>query len=198
MIFSFCLALPIGAGSCIMIRNGMNRTPIHATYTGFGMNVIDICMFILYYFGLSHIFNIFGVKIALYVAGMIILGRLSYGCFKKSHIDITEHKDGKKHSIKESLKDGIMIALVPSSIIYWSAIYGVFLSKFLYADHIFITACAGILMGFFINNIAYGLIVKIIHVFANDKVVRYVNYFSGTVLGGFVVYFAYQLCLLLL
>lgn len=197
-MFSFGMALPIGAGSCKMIQNGLNKAPIHAFLTGTGMNVIDICMFTLYYFGLSYIFEINAVQIFVYLVGIFVLGNLAYHCFNNNKINLQNNISTIHAKYSDSIKDGILIALVPSSIVYWTTIYGAFLSKYLATPKTFIIACGGILFGFFVNNWFYTLVAFTIKKFANHTIVKWVNIISGLILSGFATYFVYQLILILL
>lgn len=192
-LFSFTLAVPVGCGSVQMLKNGTNHGSFHCFLTGTGMNAIDIVMMLLYYFGLSYIFSFDIVKIILYFVGMFIISKIGINCIKGAKKQIDIGKDECIRSPKESLKDGIKIALVPSSIIYWVSIYGVFLSKTLHDTSLFITTCIGILIGFFFNNIFYMFVSHIINKFANQKIVYFINIGSGTFLIGFSIYFAYQL-----
>lgn len=197
MIFAFTLALPVGCGSIQMLRNGTNRGAFHCFLTGFGMNVIDIVMMALYYFGISHIFQIEAIKILLFIIGALVIGNIGLTSIKTAKQKVKIGAENKNENLIKSFVDGIKIALVPSSIIYWVTIYGTFLSETLSNSSIFLTACLGILVGFFLNNIFYMTVSFMINKFANQKVVYFINIFSGTFLLGFACYFIYQLfCLL--
>ena len=191
-IFSFTIALPVGSGSVMMIRNGLNKHYSHAFWTGLGMNPTDCVMMFLYYIGLSKVFQIYGVQLILYIIGILLLLKLSVECFKKKNVKVEGDSD-ERHSAFDSFKDGVAVSLIPSSLITWCALYGSFLST----QPNFGIACLGILVGFTFNNLAYMGIAFVISKFANQKIIRYINVGSGIFLLGFAFYFAYQLFLLI-
>lgn len=195
MLFSFFLALPVGAGSIKILQNGLNRSPIHAYYTGTGMNVVDCLMMLLYYFGLSYIFSITPVKVAIYLIGIFVLGNLALGCFRHTHIKLQDNVKTIHSHFWHSILDGIKVSFVPSSIVYWTSLYGVYLSQ--HMDNFFI-ACLGILFGFQLNNWFYTIVSYLIKKFASQTIIKWVNIIGGLILSGFALYFVYQLFLILL
>ena len=177
----------------MMLRNGTNKNCTHAFWTGFGMHPVDTIMMCLYYFGLSKIFQVHSIQIILYTIGIFILTKLAISCFKKPISNI-ESNACVRHSIKESIKDGMKVSVIPSSLITWVALYGSFLS----AQPNFFVACAGILTGFVMVDIAYMLIVMVINKFSNDKIFKLVNMFGGVALLGFAIKFVINLIQLLI
>ena len=177
----------------MMMRNGLSKSPIHAFWTGLGMNPTDIVMMTLYSLGLSNIFQIHWVQIVLYIAGIFLLIKLGVGCLKKTNVDLSS--DGNSnHSAFDSFKDGVKVSIIPSSLITWCALYGSFLS----VQPNFIIACLGILAGFTLSNFAYMTITFVIRKVANNLILKYVNIFGALFLFGFACYFIYQLFQLLL
>lgn len=187
-IFSFTIALPVGAGSVLMLRNGINHGGEHAFLTGLGMNVIDIVMMTLYYFGIANIFSNHYMKMLLYLVGTFVLGKISYGCFKGANASIETLKDEQVQTYWDSILDGIKIALVPSSVIFWVSTFGSFIAS----SGTFILSCIGILTGFMGCNVAYMFIATGIKKLSNNKVVYYFNIFAGCILACFSLYFLYQ------
>ena len=196
LIFAFCMAMPVGAGTIQMSKNGLNNGAMHTVVTGLGMNIVDTCMFVLYYFGLSFFFTIPVVKVVLWLGGVLVLGYLGFTCIKDAHVLFDTEGNNTKQSYKKSLLDGIAISFVPSNIVFWVATFGTFLTGAIEdSTFMFILACLGILLGFQLHNVLWGLFMHLVNKLSNMKVVYWFNILSGFILFGFSAYFAYQLYL---
>ena len=197
MIFAFCIVLPVGVGTIKMTINGLNYGATHCFLTGLGMNVVDIGMMLLYFFGFSHLFLIKAVEIVLWIAGIIVLAYLGTKCIKNSKIMfvLSEREDSVMQSKLKSFVDGIVIAFVPSNLIFWVATFGNILTKATVSGGTpaFVISCIGLLLGFIAHGLIWSWLCNFVMKLSNAKVIHWFNNFSGVFLYCFALYFLLQL-----
>ena len=193
-LMAFALGMSLGVGSVVAIRNGTNNSPIHTMVTLMGCNIVDMCMFVLYYIGASIIFSYHYVQIGLWVIGIMLLSRMAYGNIKNAKKTLEVDRNGNKQPIMKSVLDGVVTAVLPSTLIWWVTTVGTVLVNTTHHFPSFLAGCVGILAGFTASNIIWTLVVLVVDKLATNKIIYWLNILSGVIL--FYIAFTFLLQLL--
>ena len=183
----FTIALPIGAISIEMIKQGLRNGFWYAWMIGIGAITIDITLIILLNLGLANIPN--EVQTYLWLLGTLFLSYLGWQSIKSDSICI-DHSDSKKDSLFNLFKKGIIIGINPANIIFWISVLGTSISSATTNNEFsIILVSVAIILGILLHDIVLSFITSYFNRFMTPQANRWVSIIAGLLLFGFAVYF---------
>ncbi len=122
----FTIALPMGAISIEMIKQGLRNGFWYAWMIGIGAITIDITLILLLNLGLADILN--EIQTYLWLLGTFFLSYLGWQSIKSDSLCIND-SDSKKDSLFKLFKKGIIIGVNPANIVFWISVLGTSISS---------------------------------------------------------------------
>lgn len=194
LIVGFTIALPIGAMTVEMTKQGLKNGFIHGWAVGLGGMTIDAALIIALYFGLASFLALPFVQLPLWIVGAAFLFYLAYDSIKNADQGISLAGEKPNQSLWRTYKNGILVAVSPGNLVFWVSVFGAVLAKS-YSVHEFGFAGLGILTGILLHDVGLLAIVSISRRAMSRKVIRNVSIVAGILLIGFALYFLYEFIL---
>lgn len=194
LIVGFTIALPVGAMTVEMTKQGLKNGFIHGWAVGLGGMTIDAALIIALYFGLASFLALPFVQLPLWIVGAAFLFYLAYDSIKNADQGISLAREKPNQSFWRTYKNGILVAVSPGNLVFWVSVFGAVLAKS-YSVHEFGFAGLGILTGILLHDVGLLAIVSISRRAMSRKVIRNVSIVAGILLIGFALYFLYEFIL---
>lgn len=190
----FVVALPIGAMSVEMTKQGLKRGFIQGWAVGLGGMTIDALLIIALFFGLASILALPYVQLPLWIIGAVFLFYLAYDSIKNAGKDIVLAGEKTNKTFWHTYKNGLLVAISPGNLVFWVSVFGAVLAKS-YSINQFGIAGLGILSGILLHDIGLLAIVSITRKAMNHQMIKKVSILAGILLIGFALYFIYEFIL---
>lgn len=191
LVTGFVVALPIGAMSIEMTKQGLKKGFIHGWAVGLGGMTVDAVLIIALYFGLASVLALPYVQLPLWIIGALFLFYLAYDSIKNADQDIILVGEKSTASFWSTYKNGMLVAVSPGNLVFWVSVFGAVLAKS-YSLNQFGLAGLGILTGILLHDLALLLIVSITRKAMNREIIKKVSIVAGILLIGFAIYFLYE------
>ena len=183
----FTIALPMGAISIEMIKQGLRNGFWYAWMIGIGAITIDIALILLLNLGLADILN--EIQTYLWLLGAFFLTYLGWQSIKSTSLHIYD-LDSKKDSLFELFKKGIIIGVNPANIVFWISILGTSISSAtIHNEFSLILVSVAILLGIALHDIVLAIITSYFTRFMTPQANNWVSIIAGILLFGFAIYF---------
>lgn len=188
VLLGFVIALPIGAISIEMTKQGLQNGFWYAWMVGIGAIAIDISLLIALNLGLVDVLNNF--KTYLWLLGAIFLAHLGWQSIK-TRAHVLNESEKKKESLFKSFKNGLMIGLNPGNIVFWLSVLGTSIAGASNNSEIsLVLVSISILLGIVLHDILLASITSFFNRFMTPKAEHFVSIIAGIALFGFAAYFA--------
>lgn len=183
----FTIALPMGAISIEMIKQGLRNGFWYAWMIGIGAITIDITLIFLLNLGLAGILN--EIQTYLWLLGTFFLSYLGWQSIKSDPLCIND-SNSKKDSLFKLFKKGIIIGLNPANIVFWISVLGTSISSAsTNSEFSIILVSIAILLGIVLHDIVLAFITSYFNRFMTPQANRWVSITTGILLFGFAMYF---------
>lgn len=187
ILLGFIIALPIGAISIEMTKQGLQNGFWHAWMVGIGAIMVDISLLIALNLGLVDVLNSF--KTYLWLFGAIFLAHLGWQSIKTPALAVN-NSDKKKTSLIKIFKNGLMIGLNPGNIVFWLSILGTSIARASTDSEIsLVLVSISVLIGIVLHDVGLALVTSFFNRFMTPKADRFVSIIAGIALFGFAAYF---------
>ncbi|MFJ8063675.1 LysE family transporter [Psychrobacillus sp. NPDC096426] len=194
VLVGFSIALPIGAISVEMTKQGLKNGFLHGWAVGIGGMTIDLLLILALYFGLAEILSLPYVQIPLWIIGAGFLFMLAYDSIKNADRDITLAGEKVNKSLVITYRNGLLVAISPGNLVFWVSVFGVVLADSYSQTNSssFIVAALGILTGILLHDIGLLSIVSVTRKIMNRTMIKWTSIIAGILLFGFACYFLYE------
>ncbi|MBB5148475.1 MULTISPECIES: LysE family translocator [Ureibacillus] len=194
VIVGLSIAMPIGAISVEMIKQGLKNGFWHGWAVGLGGMTIDLALIAAFYFGLSSILKQPFIQIPMWIVGAVFLFLIGYDSIKNADHDITLSGEKPTKSWFSSYRNGFLVAISPGNIVFWLSVFGsVLTNSYDMANPIkFITIGTGVLTGILLHDIGLLTIVSTTRKLMSRSMIKVSSIIAGIVLIGFSGYFVYE------
>lgn len=194
LLVGFSIALPIGAISVEMTKQGLKNGFLHGWAVGIGGMTIDLLLILALYFGLAEILSLPYVQMPLWIIGAGFLFMLAYDSIKNADKDITLAGEKVNKSLGLTYRNGLLVAISPGNLVFWVSVFGAVLAdSYSQSDSSsFIIAAFGILTGILVHDIGLLSIVSITRKIMNRTMIKWTSIIAGILLIGFACYFLYE------
>ena len=183
----FTIALPLGAISIEMIKQGLRNGFWYAWMIGIGAITIDITLILLLNLGLADILN--EIQTYLWLLGTFFLSYLGWQSIKSDSLCIDD-SDSKKDSLFKLFKKGIIIGVNPANIVFWISVLGTSISSAnTNSEFSIILVSVAIILGILLHDIVLSFITSYFNRFMTPQANRWVSIIAGILLFGFAIYF---------
>lgn len=194
ILLGLTLAAPIGPVNVEIIKRGLNSGFGQAFLTGAGAMCADATYLTLIFFGLTAFLNISFMKIALGLAGSVILIYLGVLSVKDFFQPAPDNKPARR-LFRNPYVTGFALAIMsPMTIVWWTGIFGALLASqtnFPTTLGAFLS-CLSILLGCFLWVFSLAVVLHFGKKFINEKTTRLISLIAGLFLVCFGFYFIYQ------
>ena len=188
IFLGFCIALPIGAISIEMTKQGFQNGFLHAWMVGIGAITVDITLLIALNLGLVNFLNDY--KSYLWLLGALFLAHLGWQSLKEQSHSLAE-LNSKKESLFKIFKRGLMIGLNPGNIVFWLSVLGTSIVGASDNSEISLMLISiSILLGIILHDVILAYITSFFNRFMTPKAHRVVSIVAGISLFGFSAHFA--------
>lgn len=193
LLIGLAIAMPVGAISVEMTKQGLKNGFIHGWAVGLGGMTIDVLLIVALYFGLAQVLALPYIQLPLWLIGAVFLGLVAYDSIKQADDDITLAGEKTQKALKKTYLTGLLVAISPGSLVFWLSVFGTALSNS-YATGIdaFILAALGILSGILIHDVGLLTLVALTRKVMNRQAIKVSSIMAGLLLFGFAIYFIYQ------
>ncbi|WP_339195896.1 LysE family transporter [Solibacillus sp. FSL R5-0449] len=188
ILLGFIIALPIGAISIEMTKQGLQNGFWYAWMVGIGAITVDICMLFALNLGLIDVLNRF--KTYLWLLGAIFLTQLGWQSIK-CRASLSKECEAKTESLFKIFRSGLMIGLNPGNIVFWLSVLGTSIagaSNNTEMSLVFVSL--SILLGIALHDVLLAGITSFFRRFMTPKAEYIVSIAAGIALFGFAAYFA--------
>lgn len=194
VMMGISIAMPIGAISVEMIKQGLKNGFLHGWAVGLGGMTIDIILIVAFYFGLSSILNQPFIQIIMWIIGAVFLLLIGYDSIKNADHDIALSDEKPKKSWFSSYRNGFLVAISPGNIVFWLSVFGSILTSSYDMENPikFIKIGAGVLTGILLHDIGLLTIVSTTRKIMNRSMIKISSIVAGILLIGFSGYFIYE------
>lgn len=190
----FSIALPVGAITVEMTKQGLKNGFLHGWAVGIGGMTIDLLLISALYFGLAEILSLFYVQMPLWIIGAGFLLMLGYDSIKNADKDITLAGEKVNKSLMKTYFNGLLVAVSPGNLVFWVSVFGAVLadSYSQTSSSSFAIAALGILTGILIHDLGLLSIVSTTRKVMNRTMIKWTSILAGVLLFGFACYFLYE------
>lgn len=194
ILVGFSIALPVGAITVEMTKQGLKNGFFHGWAVGFGGMTIDALLILALYFGLAQILSLPYVQLPLWVIGAVFLFMLAYDSIKNADKDITMAGGKVNRSLAKMYRNGLLVAVSPGNLVFWVSIFGVVLadSYSQSGQASFIISALGILTGILLHDVGLLSVVSITRKVMSRAMIKWTSVVAGVMLFGFGCYFLYE------
>ncbi|MED1455252.1 LysE family translocator, partial [Bacillus smithii] len=124
VIVGISIAMPIGAISVEMIKQGLKNGFLHGWAVGLGGMTIDVTLIAAFYFGLASILKQPFIQIPMWIIGAVFLLLIGFDSIKNADHDITLPDEKPTKSWFSSYRNGFLVAISPGNIVFWLSVFG--------------------------------------------------------------------------
>ena len=194
LLAGLAIALPVGAITIEMTKQGLKKGFMHGWAVGLGGMTVDFLLVIALYMGLASVLAIPYIQIPMWFIGACFLAYLGYDSIKNSNQDIILIGDKSNQSFFSSYRNGLLVAISPGNLVFWVSVFGSVLSNSYDTTQPtkFLIVGAGILAGILVHDVGLLTIVAITRKAMNRAMIKWVSILAGFALIGFAVYFFYE------
>ena len=194
LLVGLAIALPVGAITVEMTKQGLKNGFIHGWAVGLGGMTIDCILILALYFGLASILALPYVQMPLWLIGAGFLAMLGYDSIKNADQDITLSGEKPNKSFWSTYKNGILVAVSPGNLVFWVSVFGTVLTESYQSTHSnsFIIAALGILSGILVHDIGLLSIVATTRKVMSRNMIKWSSVIAGGLLFIFAGYFIYE------
>ncbi|WP_146548527.1 LysE family translocator [Rummeliibacillus suwonensis] len=194
LLVGLAIALPIGAITVEMTKQGLKNGFIHGWAVGLGGMTIDLTLIFALYFGLASVLSLPYVQMPLWIIGACFLALLGYDSIKNADHDITLAGEKPTKSFWSTYKNGILVAVSPGNLVFWVSVFGAVLSESYKSTHSgsFIIAAVGVLSGILVHDIGLLSIVATTRKVMSKNMIKWSSIVAGGLLFIFAGYFIYE------
>lgn len=194
VLAGFVIALPIGAMTIEMIRQGLKNSFLHGWAVGLGGMTVDLALILALYFGLASILQYPYIQLPLWLVGAGFLAMVAYEAIKEADQEITLSGEKPTKSLRSSFRNGLFVAISPANIVFWISVFGVVLSDSYEKTNSgkFILMSAGILAGILLHDFVLLTIVATTRRVMSRSMIKGFSIVAGVILLGFSFYFLYR------
>lgn len=194
VLVGFSIALPVGAITVEMTKQGLKNGFFHGWAVGIGGMTVDMLLIFALYMGLAKILSLSYVQIPLWIIGAGFLFMLAYDSIKNADKDITLVGEKVNKSLFKTYLNGLLVAISPGNLVFWVSVFGAVLadSYTQTKSASFIIAAFGILTGILLHDIGLLSIVSTTRKVMNRKMIKWTSIIAGILLFGFACYFLYE------
>ncbi|WP_086074761.1 LysE family translocator [Paenibacillus camerounensis] len=193
-LIGLAIALPVGAITVEMTKQGLKNGFIHGWAVGLGGMTIDFALIIAMVLGFGAVLSLPYIQIPLWIIGAGFLAYLGYDSIRNADKDITPADEKTTKSFWSTYRNGLLVAVSPGNLIFWVSVFGAVLSDSYSSANIgsFAIAASGILSGILIHDVGLLSIVSVTRKVMSRSMIRLVSVIAGILLIGFSLYFAYE------
>jgi threonine/homoserine/homoserine lactone efflux protein len=194
LFLGFSLALPPGAMTVEMTKQGLKNGFYHGWFVGIGGMTIDLTLILMIYLGFSTISELPYLQEGMWLTGSLFLLYLGYDSINHANHGISLGNEKTTKSFRSSYFNGVMMALSPSNLAFWLGIFGTLLASSLEntdSTH-FILVALGILSGILLHDLGLLGILAYTRKFVKKSFIKWTSIVAGFILIGFSLYFAYR------
>lgn len=193
-LIGLAIALPVGAITVEMTKQGLKNGFIHGWAVGLGGMTIDLALILAMILGFASILSIPFVQIPLWLVGAGFLAYLGYDSIKNADKDITPPDEKTKKSFWSTYRNGLLVAVSPGNLVFWVSVFGAVLSDTSISSNVgkFTIAACGVLSGILAHDLGLLSIVSVTRKVMNRKMIQAVSIIAGILLIGFSLYFVYE------
>ncbi len=194
LLVGLAIALPVGAITVEMTKQGLKNGFIHGWAVGLGGMTIDFILILALYFGLASVLALPYVQMPLWLIGAGFLAMLGYDSIKNADQDITLSGEKPTRSFWSTYKNGILVAVSPGNLVFWVSVFGTVLTESYQSTHSssFIIAALGILSGILVHDIGLLSIVATTRKVMSRNMIKWSSIIAGGLLFIFAGYFIYE------
>jgi threonine/homoserine/homoserine lactone efflux protein len=194
VIAGISIAMPIGAISVEMIKQGLKNGFLHGWAVGLGGMTIDLTLIAAFYFGLASILKQPLIQIPMWIVGAVFLFLIGYDSIKNADRDITLSDEKPTKSWISSYRNGFLVAISPGNIVFWLSVFGTVLTNSYDTTNPikFIIIGAGVLTGILMHDIGLLTIVSTTRKLMSRSMIKVCSIIAGIALIGFSGYFFYE------
>lgn len=194
VLAGFVIALPVGAMTIEMIRQGLRNGFIHGWAVGLGGMTLDFALILALYFGLASILQYPLLQITMWLFGAVFLAWIAYDSIKHADQEITLAGEKPTKSFFSSYRNGLLVAVSPANIVFWMSVFGAVLTDSYEKTNAksFILIAAGILVGILLHDLVLLAIVSTSRRVMSRSMIKAFSIFAGVLLAGFSLYFIYR------
>ncbi|WP_102691605.1 LysE family transporter [Rummeliibacillus pycnus] len=194
LLVGLAIALPVGAITIEMTKQGLKNGFIHGWAVGLGGMTIDGTLILALYFGLASILSLPYVQMPLWIVGAIFLGMLGYDSIKNADQDIALAGEKPTKSFWSTYKNGILVAVSPGNLVFWVSVFGTVLTQSYHTTQSgsFGIAALGILSGIVLHDIGLLSIVATTRKVMSRNMIKWSSIIAGGLLFFFAGYFIYE------
>jgi len=193
-LIGLAIALPVGAITVEMIKQGLKNGFLHGWAVGLGGMTIDAALIILMVLGFASLLSLPFIQIPLWLLGAGFLAFLGYDSIKNADKDITPADEKTKKSFWSTYRNGLLVAVSPGNLVFWVSVFGAVLSDTYTSASkgSFVIAAIGVLSGILAHDLGLLSIVSVTRKIMSRTMIRAVSVIAGILLIGFAIYFVYE------
>lgn len=190
----FAVAMPVGAITVEMTKQGLKNGFVHGWAVGLGGMTIDFVLILALYFGLASILQLPFIQIPLWLIGAVFLFLIAYDSIKNADSDITVAGEKPTKSFGSSYRNGFLVAISPGNIVFWLSVFGAVLSSSYNSVEStgFLMIASGVLTGILLHDIGLLTIVATTRKVMSRSMIKGFSIFAGLILIGLSGYFVYR------
>ncbi|MDQ0216092.1 threonine/homoserine/homoserine lactone efflux protein [Oikeobacillus pervagus] len=191
VLAGLAIALPVGAITVEMMKQGLKKGFIHGWAVGLGGMTIDFILIIALYMGLASILSLPYIQTPMWLIGACFLAFLGYDSIKNADKDITMAGEKPTQSFSSSYRNGLLVAISPGNLVFWISVFGAVLSDSYDTTQPvkFLIVASGILTGIILHDVALLTIVSITRKVMNRTMIKWISIIAGCILISFSGYF---------
>lgn len=184
VLAGLAVAMPVGAITVEMIRQGLKNGFMHGWAAGLGGMTIDLALILALYFGLASLLQIPFIQIPMWLIGAVFLFLIAYDSIRNADSDITLSGEKPTKSFGSSFRNGFLVAISPGNVVFWLSVFGAVLSdSYTSAGSTnFLIIAAGVLTGILLHDIGLLAIVATTRKVMNRSMIKGFSIVAGVVL----------------
>lgn len=194
VLLGLSIALPVGTVTIEMTKQGLKNGFWHGWMVGVGGMTIDFLLMVALFLGLAPILAAPTIQTGMWLLGALFLLYIAYDSIKNADKQITIIGEKTTKKLLSSYKNGLLVAISPSNLVFWISVFGTFLSSSFSegSELSFIVAGLGILAGIQVHDIGLMSIVAGTRKVVNETFVKWVSIGAGLILSYFGIHFLVQ------
>jgi L-lysine exporter family protein LysE/ArgO len=191
VLLGFSIALPVGTVTIEMTKQGLKNGFWHGWMVGAGGMTVDFLLMAALFLGLAPILAAPTIQTGMWLLGAFFLMYIAYDSIKNADEQVTLSGEKTTKKLASSYKNGLLVAVSPSNLVFWISVFGTFLSSsFAEGNELsFIVAGLGVLAGIQLHDIGLMSIVAGTRKVVNETFVKWVSIGAGVVLSFFAIVF---------
>lgn len=193
-LIGLAIAMPVGAITEEMTKQGLKNGFIHGWAVGLGGMTIDLTLIIAMVSGFASLLSLPYIQLPLWLVGAAFLAYLGYDSIKNADRDITPADEKTQKSFWSTYRNGLLVAISPGNLIFWVSVFGAVLSDSYSSSNAgsFALAACGVLSGILIHDIGLLSVVSVTRKVMSRRMIQWVSIIAGIMLIGFSIYFVYE------